>query len=187
MNVSSGRRRARLSLVLGLLAIACLPRAVSTQAPPSLELSAGYSYLRDPRLDLNFPIGWAVGAAGRVNAWLSAVADVSGSRTTFPTIAGDLGFGLRAFMFGARASAKVGPFVEFGQILVGVVHASGTAFGTTSSTTHAGAQIGAGLDCPLKGRLSVRGEIDFRVIGAEQGAGLGREVRGLAGVVYRIF
>jgi hypothetical protein len=152
-----------------------------------VEISAGYSYLRDPRLDLNFPIGWGIGAAGTINSWLSGVVDVSGSRTTFPTIAGELGFGLHAVMLGARASAKLGPLIEFGQILGGVVHARGSAFGTTTSSTHAGAQVGAGLDCPVNGKLSLRVEIDFRVVGAEPGAGLGREIRGLAGVVYRVF
>jgi opacity protein-like surface antigen len=90
-------------------------------------------------------------------------------------------------MFGARASARIGPFVEFGQILVGVVHASGSAFGTTMSSTHLGAQVGGGLDYPVTGRLSVRGEVDFRRSRGENGADTARELRGVAGVVYRLF
>jgi opacity protein-like surface antigen len=174
-------------VVLILLAMACLPPALSAQAPASLEVSGGYSFVRDPRLDLDFPGGWTVGAAGKVNAWLSAVADVSGSRRTVSTLIGDLRFGLDALMLGTRASTRIGPFVEFGQILAGAVHSSGSAFGTTTSVTHFGWQVGGGLDYALKGKLSVRGEIDVRWSLGESGADSGRALRGVAGVVYRLF
>jgi hypothetical protein len=188
MSVPNRRSRGvRAALVVTLTIITGLPRDAAAQMPRSLELSAGYAYLRDPRLDLNLPVGWSIGAAAKFNSWLSAVADVGSSHTTFPTILGDLAFGLHAVLIGARASARVGPFVEFGQILAGIVHARGSAFGTTSSSTHFGAQAGAGVDCPVKGPVSVRLEVDFRLVGADEGVGLGREVRGLAAVAYRVF
>src|SRR5262245_5312952 len=179
--------RMKLTLALTVASLMFVPRPAAAQMPRSLELSAGYAYLRDPRLDLNLPVGWSVGAATSFRSWLSAVAEVSGSHTTFPTILGDLPFGLHAVMAGARASARVGPLVEFGQVLAGAVHASGSAFGTTSSGTHIAGQVGAGVDAPVKGRLSVRLQVDFRLVSADEGAGLGREVRGLAAVAFRLF
>jgi opacity protein-like surface antigen len=177
------------AMLLGLLLMACLPRTASAQASRSMELSAGYSFVRDPRTDLTFPRGWTAGAAVTINRWLSAVADVSGSRTTTPTIVEDLRFSVYAFMFGARASTRAGPFVEFGQVLVGAVRGSGTAFGVTTSNTRLGTQVGAGLDYPFSEKLAVRGEIDLRSIrGDDQGgAGTGREVRVVAAIVYRVF
>jgi opacity protein-like surface antigen len=174
-------------VVLILLAMACLPHALSAQTPAAHEVSGGYSFVRDPRLDLDFPAGWAAGAAGKVNSWLSAVGDVSGSRKTISTVVGDLRFSVHAFMLGARASARIGPFVEFGQILAGVVHASGSALGTTTSGTHFGWQAGGGLDYPVKGKWSVRGEVDFRWSRGESGGESGRQVRGVAGIAYRLF
>jgi hypothetical protein len=181
-------RRATIGIVLTAAAFMLMSRHLAAQAPRrSLDLSAGYAYVRDPRLDLNLPAGWSVDAAATVHAWLSAVAEVSGSHTTAPTILGDLAFGLHAFMAGMRASARAGPFTEFGQVLGGVVHASGSAFGTTSSATHGAAQAGAGVDAPVKGRVSFRVQLDFRFVGADEDVRLGREVRGVAAVVYRLF
>ena len=183
-------RHARIGgLLLGLLLMSCVPRTASAQTPRSLELSGGYAFLRDPRTDLSFPRGWTAGVAVTINQWLSAVADVSGSHTTTPTIVEDLRFSVHAFMFGGRASTRAGPFVEFGQVLVGAVRGSGTAFGAASSSTRLGTQVGAGLDYPFSEKLAVRGEIDLRSImgDAQGGAGTGREVRVVAGIVYRLF
>jgi opacity protein-like surface antigen len=174
-------------VVLILLAMACLPRALSAQAPATLEVSGGYAFVRDPRMDLDLPAGWAVGAAARVNTWLSAVGDVSGSHTTISTLVGDLQFSVHAFMFGGRASARIGPFVEFGQVLVGAVRASGSAFGEITSGTHLGWQVGGGLDYPVTRKWSVRGQADFRWNRGEQGADTLLQLRGVAGVAYRLF
>jgi opacity protein-like surface antigen len=165
----------------------CLSRAASAQTPAALEVSGGYSFVRDTRIDLDFPAGWTVGAAGKVNTWLSAVGDVSGSRTTTPTLIGDLGFSVHTFMLGARASARIGPFLEFAQILAGVVHSSGSALGTTTPVTHFGWQVGGGLDYPVTGKLSLRGEADFRWGRGEKGADAALQIRGVAGVAYRVF
>jgi opacity protein-like surface antigen len=165
----------------------CLSLAASAQTPAALEVSGGYAFVRDPRLDLDFPAGWTAGAAGKVNRWLSVVGDVSGSRTTAPTLVGDLGFSVQTFMLGARASAPIGPFLEFVQLLTGVVHSSGSALGTTTSVTHFGWQAGGGLDFPVTGKLSLRGEADFRWSQGAKGADTGFQLRGVAGVAYRVF
>jgi opacity protein-like surface antigen len=174
-------------VVLILLAMACLPRTLSAQAPAALEVSGGYAFVRDSRLDLDFPVGWTVGAAGKINGWLSAVGDVSGGRTTTPTLVGNLDFSVHAFMLGARASARIGPFLEFAQILAGAVHSSGSALGTTTPVTHFGWQAGGGLDYPVTKKLSLRGEADFRWSRGAKGADTGFQLRGVAGVAYRVF
>jgi Outer membrane protein beta-barrel domain len=183
-----GRTGARRSIVLGLLLVLELSRTAAAQTHRSVELSGGYAFVRDPTIDLSFPAGWSVGAAGTINDWLSAVADVSGSRASTPTIVEDLRFSVHAFMFGVRASARVGRFVEFGHVLVGPVHGSATAFGVTTTSTRVGTQVGAGLDYPLKQKLAVRGQIDWRWIrGDEQGGDAEQQFRVVAGIVYRLF
>lgn len=176
-------RRLTIVAMFGLIATSSLARTAEAQALRSLSVSAGYSLMRDPAADLNFPIGWTVDAAGRVNGWLSAVAEATGSHQTTHTIAGDLRFSVHTVMVGARASARIGPFIEFGQVLVGAVHGTGNAFGAVSSSTNAGVKVGGGLDCAVTRKLSARGQVDVRSISATAG----REVRIVAGVVYAVF
>lgn len=174
-------------IALTLLALTCLSRPASAQAPASFEVSGGYAFVREPRLDLDFPAGWTVGAAGKVNSWMSVIGDVSGSRATTPTLVGDLRFSVQTFMLGTRASARIGPFLEFAQILAGAVHSNGSALGTTTPVTRFGWQAGGGLDYPVTARLSVRGEADFRWSRGAKGADTGFQLRGVAGVAYRVF
>lgn len=104
-----------------LLLIALLPRPAAAQSGRGLEISAGYSFVRDPKNDISLPSGWMVGAALPVSGWLSAVADVSGNRKTVSAFGSDLDFGVHAAMAGVRASARVGKLTEFAQVLAGVV------------------------------------------------------------------
>lgn len=177
-----------LLILLGLVALLCVPRHAFAQSPATLAVSAGYAVVRDPTSDLNFPIGWTVGAAGAINTWLSAVAELGDHHKTTATAAGDLRFGVRTFMAGGKASTRIGKAIEFGQLLVGAVQGTGTGFGVRSSSTRLAAQVGGGVDYPLTTRLAVRGEIDFRVIkGAGSGSGHGRQFRGLTAIVYRVY
>ena len=84
-----------------------------------------------------------------------------------------------ALMVGGRASAKLGDFTEFGQVLVGRLRTEGTEFGSTDTNTRWAVQPGAGLDYPLNRKLALRGELDLRFIDT------GQELRVVAGAVYR--
>ena len=175
----------RSSALIAALAVLCLPRLGAAQVPRPLEVSAAYVYVRDTTVDITFPAGWNVGVSKGVTNWLSVAAAYDDSRKTVPTVAGDLGLGVRTIMVGGEASARLGRATEFGQVLVGVVRASGTAFGISEASTHACVEAGAGIDYPIAGRVALRVELDYRVFFGH-GADLGRQVRALTGIVLTV-
>src|SRR5437588_557297 len=79
----------------------------------------------------------------------------------------------------AATSATFGHFVEFGQLLAGVIQTSGTVFGSTDTMRHGMLQPGAGLDYPLNRKWAIRGEVDARFIST------GQQIRVAAGIVRR--
>jgi hypothetical protein len=169
--------------LLSLMLVA-VPRLARAQAPPSLpsarwQVSAGYTFMRESDVTdkINFPAGWVAGAAVRVNHWLSVAGDVDGQYKTIPFIGSDTHLTSHAFSGGLRASAAIGRFVEYGQVLAGVVQSTGTAFGTTDTTTQAILQPGLGLDYPLTAKWAIRGALDVRFIST------GQEIRATTGIV----
>jgi hypothetical protein len=169
------------------LVITLLPRLAGAQTVIPFEISAAYTYVRDPSIDVTFPAGWSVGVAKGVNSWLSIAAAYDDARTTTSTFVGDLRSGIRTTMAGGKASAKLGRFTEFGQLLVGVGHESGSGFGVTVSSNHFCTQAGAGVDAPLSSKVAIRVELDYRVFGVHRGGELARQVRGVAGIVISSF
>ncbi len=179
------RRFGAVSLLVWV--IAAVPADVHAQTRSRLEVSGGYSFMRDPVSDLSFPGGWTVGATTDVNSWLAGVAEVSDSRKTNQTIVGDIVVELLSVTFGARASVHVGPFVEFAQLLGGVVHARSQVLGADASETHGSVEAGGGLEYPLGRRFSAVGAVNVFVHPGDPGGRLGREVRVVAAVAYRVF
>jgi len=169
-----------------VLALTCAPRRAAAQTARALDVSAAYVYVRDPTVDISFPAGWSVGIAAGVRTWLSVVGEYDDSRKTISTAAGDLGLGVRTVMGGGRISGKLGSATEFGDVLVGAVRASGSAFGASESSTHFSAQAGAGIDIPVARKLAIRGEIDYRIFVSSRGVDLGRQFRVLTGVVFTV-
>jgi hypothetical protein len=165
-------------IVAGALLISAVPRLTTAQEPKRWQVSAGYSFMHDAADTLDFPAGWSVGVAGRLNRWLSFAGDVDSHYKTVPSIGSDVRLASHAFTFGGRASAKLGAFTEFGQVLVGVLHTTGTLFGFTDTETRVALQPGIGLDYPFKARWAVRGELDARFINT------GQELRVVTGLVY---
>jgi hypothetical protein len=185
------------AIVTALTALLALgaPRASHAQTRPRLEVYAGYSYLNDPDNsvlqatagDSSLNAGWMAGAAAPVSNWLSVVAETGGNYKTLATIDSDLHLTVLSFMAGARASAKVGRLTEFGQVLVGGVRGSGSAFGLTVSTTGFALQPGAGLDWPLGHHVAARLESDFRAISASgNGRDRAHQIRVVAALVYLV-
>ena len=166
-------------LVCTVIALFGQPRVAVAQTPKSLELSTGYMYLRDVRTDVDFPNGWTAAFAGKVGP-LWAVGQVDASYHTFPLLVSEAHLSVHALMVGGRFSARLGPFVEFGQILVGVVRGRGVVFGSESSDARLGLQPAVGLDYPLTRRLAVRAEFGGRLIKATEET----EIRTAAGLVF---
>jgi hypothetical protein len=151
----------------------------SAQGAASSEIFAGYSFLHEAGLDhLDFPRGWTVSAALRLNGWLAAAADIDDHRKTLDLVGSEGRLITRGFLVGPRASAKLGSFVEYGELLVGWVRATGTVFGATDTSNHLAIQPAIGLDHSIGGRFSARVEGAVRFIDS------GQEVRVSTGVAY---
>ena len=141
---------------------------------------------RDPRDEVTLPSGWMAGAALRLTPTFSAVADVSGQYKTVALFNTNARLRMLTAMAGVRASARVGPLTEFGQLMVGVVRASGSAFGSTTSGRSLSVQPGVGVDYPIAKAWVARAELDLRLFAAQPDTfNAGYQYRFVAGLVYR--
>jgi hypothetical protein len=166
-----------------VLLLAVLPPQADAQT--RFELSAGYSIARDPRDEVTLPAGWVVSAAAGLTPAVSLVADVSGQYTTISLVDAEARLSAHAIVGGLRASARVGRLTEFGQVLAGVVLASGSAFGSTTTGHSIAIQPGAGVDYPLASRWAIRAEIDVRFLRSQPDAvNGGYQYRFATGIVY---
>jgi hypothetical protein len=157
--------------------VLAVPQPSAAQSLERRQIVAGYSGMIDITDHVTFPLGWFVGAAGHLTPWLSVVADADGQYKTIRFIDTDIHLTSYSATAGARASAPLGRFVEFGQILAGIVLSRGTLFGSTETTTHAIIQPGAGVDYPLNRRWAIRAELDMRFLSS------GHELRAATGLV----
>ena len=167
------------ALPLVILLLLGVARPATAQDARAWEISAGYSFMHASSDHLDFFNGWAAGAGARVHDWLSIVVDASGHRKTLAFVDADIHLSTLTLMAGGRATAALGRFSEFAQVLVGVLRTSGTLFDATDTTTHLVWQPGLGLDYPLTARISFRGELDVRLIDTD------RQPRAVLGVVFR--
>ncbi len=158
----------------------------------SFEFFAGYSFLKDPShsvltataRDDAMPLGWALGAAWPLWRAVSIAADVSGHYKHRTTFVDDVTLTYHTVAAGPRASARIGPFIEFAEVLAGAAIAHGAAFGTTVNTTALLLQGGGGLDYPMHSRLALRGEVDYRrIAGSDAGRVPSNQLRIVAAVV----
>jgi len=160
-------RGARRALIIAAVALT-IARAASAQGRSSndahtVEISGGYSFLRDLKTDLDLPQGWTAGAAWRVSpVWLFAQYDEH--RHDIPFVVGSADLRVRGLMAGGRMSAGLGPFREFLQVGVGSVSARGEIFGIASTASGFGVEISVGLDYPLSSRATARLLFADRVI-----------------------
>ncbi len=147
-------------VVVCLVALFSITAVASAQDVPKLDVFVGYSYLREnPSTSglSGFNLhGGSASVAYNANHWLGAVADFGGYHAN-----NILGSGIdgtvSTYLFGPRFSyrhyERVTPFA---QTLFGVAHASGTGFGTTSTSNAFAASFGGGVDVKLFHRLSWR-------------------------------
>jgi hypothetical protein len=175
-----------MAIGLGGLLVAVTPHPARAQTWTPREISGGYVYVNDSDNQIGLPAGWMAGGSWRLTDWLSAVGE-GGSSARTTTFVSDLRFRVGTVMGGARASASLGPFREFGQVLAGAVLSSATGLGVTSTDTALGIQPGAGLDYPITPRVAARGEVDVRFIRSRSsGSTPAHEIRLLVGVVLKL-
>jgi hypothetical protein len=166
-----------------VLLLCVLPQPASAQT--GFEISGGYAVARDPRDEVTLPAGWMAGAALLLTPAFSAVADVSGQYKTAALFNTDARLSVLTAMGGVRAAARIGALTEFGQLLVGVVRASGSAFGSTTAGRSLSVQPGVGVDYPLANAWLARAELDIRLLAAQPDRfTAGYQYRFVAGLVY---
>jgi hypothetical protein len=170
---------------LPLVLLLCLsPRSATAQM--RFEVSGGYSLAHDPRDAVTLPAGWMAGAALSLNPTLSTVADASGQYRSIALFDTEARLSVLTLMGGIRASGRIGALTEFVQLLAGLVRASGSAFGATTSARSASVQPGVGFDYPLATAWAARAELDIRVMRSQPDAtNGGAQYRFVAALVYR--
>lgn len=174
------------ALAMTLAATPAPARAQEIHAPPmpAVELSVGYSFMRDfsddrPE-DMNFPMGWYAAAAANLNRWFGVVGEATGSYkrdvsinyglTTFTQNAR-----VHTFMAGPRFSSKQGRLVPYAQVLVGAaLLRTRTMFQNSDdlvttervviTDTRFAVQPGGGLSFLVTENLGVRVGADYRSV-----------------------
>jgi hypothetical protein len=138
------------TLVLFLLVVA---GAASAQLPTKGNVFFGYSYNRaevvsNDAINLN---GWNASLEGNFLPWIGIVGDLGGTYGHH--------IGEHNYLFGPRASLRVGRYRPFAELLIGAAHIN-VANGTATDTSFANA-VGGGLDYQVFGPASVRGQLDW--------------------------
>jgi hypothetical protein len=186
-------RLVAVAAIVGALSLEFAVPAAAQAPTGSTEWFAGYSYLRAPGNSIlaatagddAFSVGWAAGADRRVWRAVSLVGEASGHYKSRTTLVDEVALSFHAFLGGPRASARIGRVTEFGQVLAGVVHGSGSAFGTTVTSTDLSVQPGGGLDYAFARRLAARLELDYRWIKGSGGRNHASQFRAVAAIVVR--
>lgn len=150
------------------------------QQTPAVDISGGYSFLRDQEIETNFH-GWVASMAGNVNEWFGIVGEVGGNYRTLQAFDTDIDLSVHSFLAGPRFSGRGAQVTSFGQVLLGVARASAGVLGETASVTEFALQPGGGVDVWLRPNVGIRVGGDYRRIFAE-GAGT-NEFRFHVGIV----
>lgn len=174
------RRIIGVALVL-MLGIPAAASAQESGAPPVpiVELSGGYTFLRDlgdASTDVNFPAGWYASTTVNLNRWFGLVGEVTGSYKSNVNV-GVEGLNLstdaseHTFMGGPRFAGKAGRLMPFGQFLAGAARLRATVDmpmeipGHYSVTdTQFAFQPGGGVNVLLSDSLGVHLAGDYRCI-----------------------
>lgn len=141
----------KLSLVLFFIAM--MTAGAFAQLPTKGNVFFGYSYnhaevVSNDSVNLN---GWNASLEGNFAPWIGIVGDIGG---TYGDHVGE-----HNYLFGPRASLRVGKYRPFAELLIGAAHIN-AAHGASTDTSFANA-IGGGLDYQVWGPVSVRGQLDW--------------------------
>jgi hypothetical protein len=166
------------------LLLCCLSRPGAAQT--RVEISAGYALAHDPRDAVTLPAGWVVGAALPITSAIAVVADISGQYKTITLFTSEGHLSVHTVMGGVRAAARIGRLTEFVQVMIGMAHTSGSAFGSTSTATVLAVQPGGGVDFPIARSWAARAGLDVRLLRSQPDAtNGGYQSRFTAALVYR--
>lgn len=174
----------RTALVLACLMLGMAMPAFAQDTRPAVEISGGYSFLRDQDIEENLH-GWLASVSGNVTRWLGIVGEVGGNYKTVTLFDTDFDFSVHSFMAGARFSARgPGNVTPFGQVLVGAARGSISVLDESESSTEFAVQGGGGVDFWVRPRLAIRVGGDYRriVVNEDDDGGL-NEFRFYAGLV----
>jgi hypothetical protein len=141
----------RLSCILLFLIL--VAAGASAQLPTKGNVFFGYSYnhaevVSNDAVSLN---GWNASLEGNFLPWIGIVGDLG---ATYGHHVGE-----HNYLFGPRASLRVGKYRPFAELLIGAAHIN-VANGFATDTSFANA-VGGGLDYQVWGPVSVRGQLDW--------------------------
>ena len=142
------RKRSFVLLFLTLLSVGAF-----AQLPTKGNVFFGYSYnhaeiVSNNSVNLN---GWNASLEGNFLPWIGIVGDMSG---TYGDHVSEYNY-----LFGPRASLRIGPYRPFAELLIGAAHIN-VANGAATDTSFANA-VGGGLDYQIAGPVSWRGQLDW--------------------------
>ena len=147
-----------------------LGAAAAAQVPTSGNVYFGYSLNHgsvDPAADTGTLNGWEASVEGRVLPHIGLVTDLAqqfGTVTIFPVAFPPFPIDVRTeqFLFGPRASVRVGPFRPYAHFLIGAahVHERNRSVGFQDSDTSFAYAVGGGVDYRLMGPLNWRLQLE---------------------------
>jgi opacity protein-like surface antigen len=160
---------------------------------PLVEISGGYSFMRDVTIEENFPAGWYFSTAVNPLDWFGLVGEVSGAHKTIVENSFlELKTQGYTFMGGPRFFRRFGHVTPYAQFLLGAAHgrveatlASGLepAVGSTESSTEFAFQPGGGVSVYLNDHVGIRLSMDYRRIVFDNDEEDNSEFRMLTGIV----
>lgn len=146
-------------MLMGLLLLTSLGVAAQDNSDnPKVDVFGGYSYLRyapasgAARANFNGGVG---SISYRIGEWISVVGEVA--RYHNGSVNGSIvSASVVTYLGGPKASATLGKFTPFAQVLFGGAHASVSDIGASASQNAFATAFGAGLDWNVKRGIDVR-------------------------------
>ena len=180
---------------IGVLLTTLLATPAFAQNDSRLDVSGGYSSMRDYDGDATFPRGWFASLGADIFGPLTMVGDVSGSYKSMGGLDVRVGVRIHTFMGGPRVQWQGSRLAPYAQMLFGVARTATTYRSpeeTLSDARHNFAMApGGGIDVQLTNRLAARVGANVRWIRSEMSTPTGsepftfRELQVIAGVVVR--
>jgi len=116
------------------------------QETPVLDISGGYSFVRDQEAEESFH-GWIASGAWNLNRWLGIAGEVGGNYKAIQVLGADIDLSMYSFFAGPRFSwRQAGNVTPSAHLLVGAVRGSGVVLGAKRSELEFALQPGGAVD-----------------------------------------
>lgn len=167
-----------LVIAVGISAAASA-QEIGTPPVPAVELSAGYTFLRDftdSTNAINFPFGWYASTTVNLNRSFGLVGEVTGSyknnlNSGIEELSVSANTSEHTFMGGPRFAGKTGRVMPFAQFLAGAAHVRASMDMPielpghfTASATKFAFQPGGGVNVLVTDNLGMHVGADYRCI-----------------------